>query len=116
MWLIDTTSLVLKFVEDSEVVIYAILSHTWGDGEVSFQDMADLERARKKQGFSKIERTCQLARERDIEYAWVGKLCSPCFCFVSVAGCPYRITGGASSASLAFRTSPNHSLTKHLLM
>jgi len=74
MWLINTTSLVLEFKEDPDVCIYAILSHTWGDGEVSFQDMADLERARRKQGFSKVERTCKLARDRDIEYAWVGKL------------------------------------------
>ncbi|KAG4440977.1 hypothetical protein IFR05_003541 [Cadophora sp. M221] len=71
MWLINTTSLALEFIEDPETCIYAILSHTWGDGEVSFQDMADINRARKKQGFSKIERTCQLACDRTIEYAWV---------------------------------------------
>ena len=74
MWLINTASLVLEFVEDPETCVYAILSHTWGDGEVSFQDMANIERARKKLGFSKIERTCQLALNRNIEYAWVGKL------------------------------------------
>ena len=75
MWLINTTSLVLKFIEDPDACMYAILSHTWGDDEVSFQDMADLERARKKKGFSKIERTCQLARDRNIEYAWVDTCC-----------------------------------------
>ena len=37
--------------------------------------MANLERARKKQGFSKIERTCQLALDRNIEYAWVDTCC-----------------------------------------
>ncbi|CZR69502.1 related to beta transducin-like protein [Phialocephala subalpina] len=75
MWLINTTSLALVFIEDPEICIYAILSHTWGDGEVSFQDMADIERARKKQGFWKIERTCQLALDRNIEYAWVDTCC-----------------------------------------
>lgn len=75
MWLINTTSLVLEFIEDPDACIYAILSHTWGEDEVSFQDMADLERARKKKGFSKIERTCQLARDRNIEYAWVDTCC-----------------------------------------
>jgi hypothetical protein len=75
MWLINTTSLALEFVEDPDVCMYAILSHTWGDGEVSFQDMADLERARTKQGFSKIERTCQLAYDHGLEYAWVDTCC-----------------------------------------
>ncbi|PMD62190.1 HET-domain-containing protein [Hyaloscypha bicolor E] len=75
MWLINTTSLALEFTEDPETCIYAILSHTWGDDEVGFQDMANLERARKKQGFSKIERTCQLAHDRNIEYAWVDTCC-----------------------------------------
>jgi hypothetical protein len=75
MWLINTTSLVLDFIEDPDACMYAILSHTWGDDEVRFQDMADLERARKKKGFSKIERTCQLARDRSIEYAWVDTCC-----------------------------------------
>ncbi|KAN0122874.1 Heterokaryon incompatibility protein (HET) domain containing protein [Hyaloscypha variabilis] len=75
MWLINTASLVLEFVEDPETCVYAILSHTWGDGEVSFQDMANIERARKKLGFSKIERTCQLALNRNIEYAWVDTCC-----------------------------------------
>jgi hypothetical protein len=74
MWLINTASLVLEFVEDPGTCVYAILSHRWGDGEISFQDMINIERARKKLGFSKIERTCQLARNRNIEYAWVGKL------------------------------------------
>ncbi|KAE9381114.1 HET-domain-containing protein [Stipitochalara longipes BDJ] len=75
MWLINTTTLVLEFVEDPETCIYAILSHTWGNGEVSFQDIVDIERARKKQGFFKIERTCQLARDRNIEYAWIDTCC-----------------------------------------
>jgi hypothetical protein len=75
MWLINTTSLALEFIEDPDACMYAILSHTWGHDEVSFQDMADLERARKKRGFSKIERTCQLARDRNIEYAWVDTCC-----------------------------------------
>jgi Heterokaryon incompatibility protein (HET) len=75
MWLINTTSLSLEFIEDPQTCIYAILSHTWGNDEVTFQDMADIERARKKQGFSKIERTCELAVERSIEYAWIDTCC-----------------------------------------
>jgi len=58
-------------------VEYLILSHTWGpnDDEVSFQDTANLEMARKKNGFSKIEQICTRAREEGIPYAWVDTCC-----------------------------------------
>ncbi|KAK0710354.1 hypothetical protein B0T26DRAFT_861707, partial [Lasiosphaeria miniovina] len=35
-----------------EIPRYAILSHTWGDEEVSFEDMAD-GTAKKKAGYAK---------------------------------------------------------------
>lgn len=35
---------------------YTILSHTWGEEEVTFQDMSDLDAARNKKGFAKVER------------------------------------------------------------
>lgn len=54
---------------------YAILSHTWGDGEVLFQDVADLERARSLAGYDKIATTCRLARQAEIPYAWVDTCC-----------------------------------------
>jgi hypothetical protein len=52
---------------------YAILSHTWGNEEVSFQDFQN-GRARKK-GFSKITETCRLARLEGIPYAWIDTCC-----------------------------------------
>ncbi|KUJ11854.1 HET-domain-containing protein [Mollisia scopiformis] len=75
MWLLNTTSLQLEYVNSSEDQTYAILSHTWEDGEVSLQELANLEQANKKKGFSKIEWTCRLARERGISYAWVDTCC-----------------------------------------
>lgn len=78
MWLLKTTSLEalqLEYVNSSEERAYAILSHTWEDGEVTFQDMANIDQARKKKGFSKIEWTCRLARQRGINYAWVDTCC-----------------------------------------
>jgi Heterokaryon incompatibility protein (HET) len=56
---------------------YAILSHTWEDGEVTFQDFAYLnrdERAQKK-GFRKIQKTCDLAKKAGLKYAWVDTCC-----------------------------------------
>ncbi|KAK5651941.1 hypothetical protein OQA88_11483 [Cercophora sp. LCS_1] len=48
MWLLDTTTYQLRF--ELEPSKYAILSHTWEDEEVSFEDIKDLERAAKKTG------------------------------------------------------------------
>ncbi|KAK7952581.1 uncharacterized protein PG986_008309 [Apiospora aurea] len=57
-------------------VHYAILFHTWEEEEVSFQEFQDLDQARNKKGFSKIEMTCRLARERfGISYACVDTCC-----------------------------------------
>lgn len=62
MWLINTITLKLKFFTPPRVPSYAILSHTWGDEEVSFQEFQDLDKAMLKAGFAKIQKTCQLAR------------------------------------------------------
>ncbi|KAI8949270.1 heterokaryon incompatibility protein-domain-containing protein [Xylaria longipes] len=55
---------------------YAILSHTWGEDEVTLQDMqSSIEGAKKKRGFSKIEGCCGLARGQGIYYAWIDTCC-----------------------------------------
>ncbi|KAI0131970.1 heterokaryon incompatibility protein-domain-containing protein [Xylariales sp. AK1849] len=54
---------------------YAILSHTWEDEEVTFQDFKDLASARKKKGFVKIQRTVRIARSRGLKWAWVDTCC-----------------------------------------
>jgi Heterokaryon incompatibility protein (HET) len=45
------------------------------DGEVTFQDVADLSKARKKKGFSKILETCRLARTQGYDYTWIDTCC-----------------------------------------
>ncbi|KAI1736806.1 heterokaryon incompatibility protein-domain-containing protein [Xylaria scruposa] len=76
MWLIDTKTHQLKFCSDSKGIRYAILSHTWKESEITFQDMADLEHARKKKGWDKIEQTCYLSRKyHHLKYAWVDTCC-----------------------------------------
>ncbi|KAI1398792.1 heterokaryon incompatibility protein-domain-containing protein [Hypoxylon fuscum] len=75
MWLINTDTLQLEDILKPQAGSYAILSHTWGHGEVSFRDFADLESAEKKLGFAKIKKTCQLARKKFLQYAWVDTCC-----------------------------------------
>ncbi|KAH8898943.1 HET-domain-containing protein [Thozetella sp. PMI_491] len=75
MWLINGSSLQLEYFPSPEDVPYAILSHTWGDDEVSFQDMADLDAASGKAGWAKIEKTCEMAVNDGYSYAWVDTCC-----------------------------------------
>lgn len=61
----------------SEVPRYAILSHTWGDEEVIYQDFTHLsdEARGQKKGFAKILKTCELAQKCGLKYAWVDTCC-----------------------------------------
>ena len=77
MWLIDTSTLKLRFFADPGSQRYAILSHTWGDEEVTFQEMNAPEGPdRAKKGWKKIAETCRLAcNEHRLKYAWVDTCC-----------------------------------------
>lgn len=78
MWLIDTTTFRLEEVVDLQDCKYAILSHTWEEEEVGFQEMlAESRPARllKKAGFLKIKKTCEIAKEKGYAYAWVDTCC-----------------------------------------
>ncbi|ORY09411.1 heterokaryon incompatibility protein-domain-containing protein [Clohesyomyces aquaticus] len=62
-----------EFFGDS-IPPYAILSHTWGRDEVTFQDLAT-EDHKRKHGYRKIEGCCQAADEQRIQYVWVDSCC-----------------------------------------
>lgn len=73
MRLINTQSLILGEFNEGNVPPYAILSHTWGEDEVSFEQISSLSRPELQQmaGYRKIEAFCSKARDWDFEYAWV---------------------------------------------
>ncbi|KAF5366032.1 hypothetical protein D9758_006731 [Tetrapyrgos nigripes] len=85
MRLINTTTFRLEQFYGSKIPLYAILSHVWGDQEMSFQDFEALQsnstpRKRKKQlentkGYRKIWNACQLAQSHSFEYVWVDTCC-----------------------------------------
>jgi hypothetical protein len=55
---------------------YSILSHTWGNDEVSNQDMQPLDdRTRKKQGFEKIRFACEQSARDGLKWTWVDTCC-----------------------------------------
>lgn len=75
MRLIDTKTLALKEFFGNQIPRYAILSHTWQEEEVSFQDWADQSSASQKKGYKKIFDTCLLARIHGYDYVWVDTNC-----------------------------------------
>ncbi|KAF5351358.1 hypothetical protein D9758_008076 [Tetrapyrgos nigripes] len=79
MRLIDTSTLELVNVAVKDgLPAYAVLSHTWGnpEEEVSFQDLLNHpEKAKQKIGYSKIERSCEVARKYGFQYIWIDTCC-----------------------------------------
>ena len=67
----------LKFHEFHEnIPLYAILSHTWGDDEVTFKDMKKHSlKAQSKLGYEKIIYCTKQARQDGYDYFWVDICC-----------------------------------------
>ncbi|KAJ4122805.1 hypothetical protein NW768_010250 [Fusarium equiseti] len=59
----------------SKVPKYAILSHTWGPEEVTFQDWTDPASVVQKSGFTKIVEACEQAKHDDYSYIWIDTNC-----------------------------------------
>jgi hypothetical protein len=53
---------------------YAILSHTWEEQEMSFQDMQGCN-AEKTAGFAKVKSCCELVEREGFEYVWIDTCC-----------------------------------------
>ena len=76
MWLLRADTFELhEFVDPAHAPPYAILSHTWGEQEVSFKDVQDIAVAQSKIGFAKIGFLCQQANRDGMEWAWVDTCC-----------------------------------------
>ncbi|KAL2206723.1 HET-domain-containing protein [Sarocladium strictum] len=89
MFLINIRELTLEnFIGDQNIPRYFILSHTWSDDEVTYQDVRDTpkERLDHRKGWQKITGFCEMLLTpgkwpnsqldlRGIEYAWVDTCC-----------------------------------------
>lgn len=89
MRLINVSTLELYDFSFSKSPAYAILSHTWGLEEMTFQEMSAMDRddqldnqsrrqgrdVRKKKGFEKIVRTCKEAKSDGLEWVWIDTCC-----------------------------------------
>lgn len=73
MWLLNTTSLKLRaFVE--HIPDYVILSHTWDQEEVTFDDIHK-PHAPRMAGYAKLKGCCELAVRDGFEWAWIDTCC-----------------------------------------
>ncbi|KPM41714.1 hypothetical protein AK830_g4825 [Neonectria ditissima] len=75
MRLINARTLLLREFYGENIPPYAILSHTWGDQEVTFQDWKDHSTAPEKSGYAKIHGACSQALLQGIEWVWVDTNC-----------------------------------------
>jgi hypothetical protein len=74
MRLLNTSKIKFDEFYGSEIPPYAILSHTWGDGEVSFQDFRD-GKGKNRDGHRKITECCRLAASDGWQFVWIDTCC-----------------------------------------
>jgi hypothetical protein len=74
MRLLHAESIQLRSFEENAIPRYAILSHTWGEDEVSFQDLY-VSAAASKTGYQKIKYICEHALAHRLQYVWVDTCC-----------------------------------------
>jgi hypothetical protein len=75
LWHVSSSE--IRTFEDSgdfEVPPYAILTHTWGEEEVTFEDIAG-QHAETKIGYSKIRKCSELAVRECLDYVWIDTCC-----------------------------------------
>ncbi|KAF3809792.1 Vegetative incompatibility protein HET-E-1 [Colletotrichum gloeosporioides] len=78
MRLLDARTLrVLEFNNDA-IPPYAILSHTWGEEEITYQDLnpqLDQIQVKTKRGFLKVEQAAKRALSDRYDYIWIDTCC-----------------------------------------
>lgn len=78
MRLVNVHTIELETLPPGRIPRYAILSHTWGDDEILFEDMS-AERATivERTGYAKIVDCCTKVRRRrpDLDFVWIDTCC-----------------------------------------
>ena len=75
MRLLHTETFELKEFLGDNIPEYAILSHTWDEEEVTFQDMSAGLAKEKKLGWRKIQFCCKQAVQDGFSWAWIDTCC-----------------------------------------
>ena len=75
MKLLNSETLTLEECHQSNIPDYAILSHRWGDTEISYTDITSGRIDNKLDGHAKVEACCELALSRGLRYIWIDTCC-----------------------------------------
>jgi hypothetical protein len=85
MRLINASSLQLEAFNDSSTPPYAVLSHTWGDSEITYAELHSsttslftartLAQIKSKPRYYKITKCCSQALQDGLQYVWVDTCC-----------------------------------------
>lgn len=79
MRLLSTRSLKLVSFDGRPLPPYAILSHTWEDDEVRYEDVfsgnSTSVMPTEKRGYTKIKYSCDQAQRDGLEYIWIDSCC-----------------------------------------
>lgn len=75
MRLLNTETLEFEEFFDGLIPEYAILSHRWGDREVSYKQFRKDPVPPDSPGLIKIKEFCRLAAEREFQWAWIDTCC-----------------------------------------
>jgi hypothetical protein len=74
MWLLNSCSWELReFMSANDIPPYAILSHTWGDDEVTYEDWQSRPSSEVEtfRGYMKIKYCCEQAVKDGLEWVWI---------------------------------------------
>lgn len=75
MHLLNTTTFTFGEFFDSQVPVYCILSHRWGNDEVDHAQIRDQRVRPETQGYRKVYGACQLASQREFDWIWIDTCC-----------------------------------------
>jgi len=68
MWLLNVHTAQLEEFFEEPIPPYAILSHTWGEKEISFRDITQDPQHTSHAAYHKIRESCRLAKELGLGY------------------------------------------------
>jgi hypothetical protein len=55
---------------------YAVLSHTWTDEELTFQEMlVQTQVTKRKKGYAKVKRCASICQQENIQHVWIDTIC-----------------------------------------
>lgn len=74
MRLLHTDSLTFRDFFDEDTPPYAILSHRWGEEELSYQDFLDGHH-KDGEGHQKVLGACNLAKAEHHQWIWIDSIC-----------------------------------------